>query len=75
MIEYKINIIPKWEIKGYENYIFGKDNNLYSLKTNKMLKMKVKGGYTKGYNLNGKFKTLNFIRPLLTKYKENECPF
>lgn len=75
MIEYHINIIPKWKIKGYENYIFGEDNNLYNSKTNRMLNMKVKGGYTKGYNLDGEFKSLAFIRPLLTKYIEDKCPF
>lgn len=63
-----------WLIKGYESYAFGSDKNLYNIKTGSKIKKCLKG-YTKGYNLNGKFITLNKIRSLLYKPVKIHCPF
>ena len=76
MIDIKIHIIPKWQIKGYPNYVFTPNKKLYNLKTSREIIMKVKGGYTKGYNIKGKFKSLKTIKPLIRYYKEIESlPF
>ncbi len=70
------HIIPKWIIKGYPNYVISHDKKLYNIKTGIELKKKVKGGYTVGYNLNGKFKSLENIKPLINYYKKLEnLPF
>jgi hypothetical protein len=45
-----------------------------NINTGKMLQMQLKG-YTKGYYLNGRFKSLKQIRKLLRKYKEEKLPF
>lgn len=72
MIVYQINIIPKWAIDGYENYIFSTNKKLFNIKTGKEIKPTLKG-YTVGYYLNGKF--LSKKRPLIKKYVTNNCPF
>lgn len=71
--QYKeINIL--YQIKGYEDYDFGSDKNLYNLKTGKKIK-KVLKGYTRGFNLKGKFVSQNQIKTLLTKLETIKCPF
>lgn len=74
MLSYQTNIIPKWQIAGYENYIVDARNKVVNVRTGKELQMQVKG-YTKGYYLNGSFLSLNKIRPLLKKYVCEQCPF
>ncbi len=74
MLIYQSNIVPKWIIKGYDNYIIANDNNIYNIKTRRKLKMQLKG-YTKGYYLNGKFLSLSQIRKITTKYVDEDCPF
>lgn len=61
-----------YKIKGFEKYGFGKDKNLYNLKTGRLVKLCLKG-YTRGYNLNGKFISQKIIKPLLIKIIK--CPF
>lgn len=74
MIRYQIVVIPKWVIKGYELYIIDDKNKLRNINTGHIIQMQVKG-YTKGYYLNGKFKSLIQIRKLLVKYIKEELPF
>jgi hypothetical protein len=74
MYNYQINIIPKWNIIGYDNYFFDDKNNLRNKKTGKILQMQLKG-YTKGFYLNGKFKSLTQIKKIVTKYKQEKMPF
>ena len=74
MLIYQKNIVPKWIIKGYDNYIIASDKNIYNKKTRRKLKMQLKQ-YTKGYYLNGKFLSLSQIRKLITKYIEVDCLF
>ena len=74
MIIYQANIVPKWMIKGYDNYIVASDKCIYSRKKRKKLKMQLKQ-YTKGYYLNGRFMSLSQIRLLLVAFKQIDCPF
>jgi hypothetical protein len=57
----------KWHIGGYKNYGFAANKKLYNLTTGFEVKQVIKGGYTKGYNLSGKFHSLKQLRPLLHK--------
>jgi len=75
MTVFQWKVVPKWTIKGYPDYVFGEDKKLYNHKTGKMLPVKIKGGYTRGYNLKGKFHSLDKIKPLLERYVEPDCPF
>ncbi len=63
-----------FQIRGFENYAFGSDKNLYNLKTGRKIKKCLKG-YTRGFNLNGKFITQNKLKPLLKKVEKIKCPF
>lgn len=74
MLVYQINIVPKWQIKGYDNYFVSDKNKVHNLKTGKELKMQLKG-YTKGYYLNSKFVSLFILRGLLTKIEKQNAPF
>jgi hypothetical protein len=62
----------KYQIEGFENYGFGSDKNLYNLKTGRLIKKCLKG-YTRGFNLDGKFITENKLRPKVIK--KELCPF
>ena len=67
LTDYQFVFIPKYSILGYENYYFTTEKKLYNSKTNRIIKKTMKGGYSVGYVLNGKFITLNKLRPLLSK--------
>lgn len=71
MFHYQINIVPKWLIEGHPLYFIDDKNKVRNINTGKVLQMQVKG-YTKGYYLNGDFKSLKQIRPLLKKYVEED---
>jgi len=61
-------LYPKiWEIKGNNDYYFTYGNLLINSRTNRKSKKIVKGGYSTGYNLNGKFITLKKLRSMLKK--------
>ncbi len=74
MITYQINVFPKWEIEGHPLYFIDSCGKVRNYNTGKALQMQLKG-YTKGYYLNGQFKSLGQIRPLLTKIKKEILPF
>ena len=74
MISYQINVIPKWHIKGYPLYFIDSENKVRNYNTGKVLQMQLKG-YTKGYYLNGEFKSLHQIRTLLIKIIKEKLPF
>ena len=61
-------------IQGYGSYGFGRDKNLYNLRTGRKIKKCLKA-YTRGYNLNGRFVSQNQIKPLLRKLETIKCPF
>lgn len=64
----------KWLIKGYDDYGFGEDDNLYNLKRNRKVKHCLKR-YTRGFNLNSDFISETNLRPLLYIPKKQYCPF
>lgn len=59
-------IETSFRIKGYPNYAFGSDKNLYNLKTGRMIKHTL-NNRSKGYWIAGKFFSENKLRPLLIK--------
>ena len=63
-----------YQVEGYENYGFGRDKCLYNLKTGRKIKKCLKG-YTRGFNLSGKFVSQNKIKPLLVRIEKSNCPF
>lgn len=71
-----LNITIKiiWYIKGYENYGFGNDKNLYNLKKGNKLK-KVYNNRCIGYWFGKKFISLKQLKPLLYKPKLQTLPF
>lgn len=73
-INYSINIKIKWVIKGYEEYGFGEDKNLYNLKTGRKIKHTVVN-YSKGFCIRGKFMTDNKIKQLLEIKNNYYVPF
>jgi hypothetical protein len=59
-------LVPiKWQIIGHQNYGFAANKRCYNLTTGFEVRQVVKGGYTRGYNLGGKFYSLSRLRPLL----------
>lgn len=69
-----INYNYNWKLKNAENYVFSDCGKCFNLKRNKQVK-KVLKGYTVGFNINGKFHSLNTLRKELIKVKIIDCPF
>lgn len=63
-----------WEYKDDLKYKFDRSGNCYNIKSGKQLKRTLIG-YTEGYCLKGKFKSLHQIRTKLQKIKKIEVPF
>ncbi len=63
----------KWQIKGMPEYQFAK-KKLFNAKRNREVK-KVLKGYTVGYNLRGKFYSLNAIKKMVVRIGDKDCPF
>lgn len=66
LTDYQFIHVPKWSIKGFDNYYFTTENKLYNSKTNRIIKKRVKG-YSVGFTINGKFMTKENMKPLLKK--------
>ena len=64
MTDYQFLHVPKWNIKNHPNYYFCSNNKLHNLKTRRQAKKRVKG-YSVGYTIEGKFITLDKLKPLL----------
>ena len=56
------------------NYVFTTSKLCVNLKTNRVIK-KVYNSGCLGYNIEGKFYSLTYLRKFLTKVKSNICPF
>lgn len=63
-----------WQIDGIDGYGFGKDKQLYNLKSGKRKKHTMVN-YTKGWWIGKKFYTHNKLKPLLVRPQKNNCPF
>lgn len=68
----KVDLV--WEYSLSTNYKFDKKGDCYNTKTSKQMKRTLIG-YTEGYCLNGKFKSLKQIRKHLVKITMDVCPF
>lgn len=70
-----MNYNIEFKIKGYPDYGITNKGIFINLKSKRILK-KIVLGYTKGYYINGKFKSLNSLRKLLFKNTNDDfCPF
>lgn len=72
LTDYQFIFIPKWSIDKHDNYYFTTENKLYNSKTNRVIKKIVKGGYSVGYIIDGKFITLNKLKPLIRLITKKE---
>jgi phage shock protein PspC (stress-responsive transcriptional regulator) len=63
-----------WVITGFPQYGFGTDKKLYNVKRGRVVR-KVLKGYTTGYNLNGKFYSLQRIKSLIKRPEKITVPF
>jgi len=70
LTDYQFVFIPKFKILSHPDYYFTVDNLLYNSKTNRIIKKRVKGGYSKGYTIDGKFITLKNLKPLIRKVEK-----
>jgi hypothetical protein len=68
----KVDLV--WMVDYAKNYQFDRKGNCYNIKTSKQLKRAVVG-YTEGYCIKSKFKSLKYIRKHLVKIKKVDCPF
>ncbi len=69
MTDYQLLHVPKWKIKGYNNYYISHDGVMVNDSTGRIVKKRVKG-YSVGYTINGKFITLKNLRPLIYNIKK-----
>ena len=75
MIEFNVKYKAKYRLKDNENYIFSTCGLCFNLKSGKLVKQITKG-YTIGYLINGKFKSLEVLRQNLELIPKNSnCPF
>lgn len=63
-----------WKLKSSPNYQFTSDGKCININRMKEIKRTVVG-YSIGFCINGKFRTLSSIRNELTKIEINICPF
>jgi len=66
--------VLKWELKTNSDYKFGDNGLCINTKTENVIRM-ILNGRSKGYCINGKFKSLNTLRSQLKKIEKDECPF
>jgi len=71
-----IKIKIKYVIKNNEHYVFGVDNNLYNLRTNRKIKQ-VRNGGSIGYIISNKFYSCTYLKEnkMLIKPPKIEMPF
>jgi len=69
----KVDLV--WKLDFAYNYQFDKYGNCYNVKTGRQLKRTLVG-YTEGYCVNNKFKSLGKLRKHLIKVNQDtDCPF
>lgn len=75
MIEFNVKYKAKYRLKDNENYIFSTCGLCFNKKSGKLVKQITKG-YTIGYLINGKFKSLEVLRRNLELIpKKSNFPF
>jgi hypothetical protein len=68
----KVDLI--WQLDFADNYQFDNKGDCYNVKSGRQIKRTVIG-YTEGYCINGKFKSLFALRKRLIKINKINCPF
>ena len=63
-----------WYLDFAENYKWTKCGKCFNCKTNKQIKQVYNNGCI-GYNINGEFKSLSYLRKHLIKIKDPILPF
>ena len=63
-----------WELKTHPEYKWTKCGRCFNVKTGRELK-KVSQGGSIGYNIKGKFKSINTLRKELVKIQPTTIPF
>lgn len=74
MTSVSINYAIKYELKFAPHYKWLNDNSCYNAKTGRKIKQTLVGGSI-GYVIDGKFKSLTFLRKYLIKPKKENLPF
>jgi hypothetical protein len=74
MHSFTITYTVVFELSTHPEYVWNKFNECYNIKTGRRIKQTLKNGMI-GYCINGKFKSLKSIRPLLRKPIKTHCPF
>jgi hypothetical protein len=74
MYKYQRNIVLKWQHKEYNYYQLSECGMLINTLTGSKIK-KVLKGYTLGFNIKGKFVSLNNLRKQFEQIKASDCPF
>ena len=70
-----LNFTCKYTLINHSNYVFvEKYNFLVNLKSGRIVNQIMKGGSI-GYIIEGKFKTLTYLKTQLTKIKKEKAPF
>jgi hypothetical protein len=75
MLEITINYTCKYRLKTSPNYVFTSCGLCYNLKTGRLIKQ-VYNSNCIGYTINGKFKSLTYLKTRLEKIPPKQyCPF
>ncbi len=64
----------KWQLKNFPHYKFSSCGKCFNTKRGKEVK-RVLIGYTQGFCINGKFRSLKQLRNELVKIEIINCPF
>lgn len=74
MGSFTVSYDSKWQLDFAPNYQFTSCGKCFNVKTGRQLKMVVKGT-CRGFNIFGKFYSLETLRKHLEKIEEPICPF
>jgi len=69
-----ISYTLKYELSFSSNYKWTACGKCFNSKTGRQIKQVYNNGCI-GYSINGKFKSLKYLRTKLVKIKQVECPF
>ena len=64
----------KYELSFAPQYKWSENNECFNVKTGRRIKQVYNNGCI-GYSINGKFKSLKYLRAQLIKIQELDCPF
>lgn len=74
MIEFSVTYKSKYRLKNNPNYIFSICGLCFNQKSGNLVKQIIKG-YTIGYLIDGKFRSLISLKEELEIISKNNCPF